>query len=105
VSAPTIESLQERIAFLEREAAGYQRIAKEAAESTHRYVILIDYDGQGEVRFFGPTPEAERTMSEAVARWFKVLRVTSDCLVIKDARTALAAISAKLDEIQKVLTK
>lgn len=97
-------SPDEEIAFLRREVAGYQRIAKEAAEMEGGTVVLLAVEGGAELRIYGPTPDREQAFAETVARWFKVVGVTTDCLLIKGARDQLATIATKLAEIEKVLT-
>lgn len=75
-----------------REAAGYQKIAREAAnaEEPGLLVLLVQHDGS-EVRIFGPDRAAEERFGEAVARWWKLLQVTSECLEHEDRIKAVEA--------------
>lgn len=94
--------MRDRIAFLEREVAGYQRALKAAEEGEGRTVVLLDYNGI-EMRIFGPEPQREQEMAEVIARWFKLIGVTTECTMLQGARNALDNIAGKLDEIEKVL--
>ena len=89
-----------------REAAGYQKIAKEAAdaEKPGLLVLLVNQDGS-EVRIFGPDRDAEERFAETVARWWNLVRVTSDCLEAEErtkerdaARAELAALHARIEQ-------
>ena len=98
----TAEALQHRIDFLEREVAGYQRIAKEAMDAEGKTVVILVQNG-GEMRCYGPTPERELAFAETVARWLKLLDVVSCDLMVEDAKKHLASITTKLGEIAKTL--
>lgn len=98
----TTEALQHRIDFLEREVAGYQRVAKEVMEAEGKTVVILVQNG-GEMRCYGPTPERETAFAETVARWLKLLDVVSCDLMLEDARKDLESISTRLREIKKTL--
>lgn len=90
--------MKDRIAFLEQEVAGYQRLLKEASEEPEHKTVVMLVMGKSETRIYGPTPDREREMAETVARWLKTVGVVSDCLRIKAAREALDRIEAVLTE-------
>lgn len=96
------QALQDRIAVLEKEVAGYQRIAKEASETEHKTVVLANIEGQ-EIRIYGPTPDREKAFGETVVEYLKLLQVTQQSIAIQGARKSLSAISSKLAEIEKAL--
>lgn len=86
-----------------REAAGYQKLAKEAADAEEPglLVLIVDHDG-AEVRIFGPDREAEERFGETVARWWKLVQVTGQCLdaeeKTKKAEAELAKVTAERDD-------
>lgn len=78
------------------EAANYQKLAKEAADAEGgTLVLIVDHDGTT-VRIFGPDRGAEERFGETVARWWKLVQVTGQCLDAEDktkkAEAELAAV-------------
>jgi len=83
-----------------REAAGYQKIAKEVAnaEQPGLLVLLVDQHGS-EVRIFGPDRDAEERFGETVARWWKLLQVTSDGIELEERTKERDAANAQRDDL------
>lgn len=83
-----------------REAAGYQKIAKELVDAKEPGLLVLLVDQQGnEVRIFGPDRNAEERFGETVARWWKLLQATSEGLELEDRtkeRDAARAENARL---------
>ncbi len=108
-----------------REAAGYQKLAQEAAnaEKPGLLVLLVSHDG-AEVRIFGPDRSAEERFGETVARWWKLVNVVAESLAVEAmekerdaccddyqqeaaraarAEAELAAVKAQRDELKSEL--
>jgi len=96
----TIERLTEERDSEAREAAGYQKIAREVvnAEEPGLLVLLVDQQG-AEVRIFGPDRDAEERFGEAVARWWKLLQATSEGLELEERTKERDAARAEAERV------
>ena len=98
----TIERVTKERDSEAREAAGYQKIAKEAANADEPGLLVLLVDQQGsEVRIFGPDRDAEERFGETVARWWKLLQATSEGLELEDRTKERDAAIAEVERVAK----
>jgi hypothetical protein len=90
--------------FQKREAEGYQRIAKEAADAEEPglLVLLVSQAGT-ELRIFGPDKDRESAFGETLARWFKLVNVVAESMKSKDLEKKLAAVTTELGQAKEII--
>lgn len=70
----------------------YKNLAKEAMETDGKTVVHVYKSDGGEIKVFSDTPQREQAFAETLARWWKLLHVTSSHIRVKEIRNRVAQV-------------